>query len=370
MRFTLSIILCLLFCRTFSQSPGVEGLLTKPIVNCETVYNNALEVIPQIYASNSIDSVVRAIGFWESVCGVTEPGQRMKILVAIRNRNFSELLYDSNIVRYIQSYRYLVRYLASSGDHYELGRIDAERLKSFNAFTESLALSLMEVADTSSLEYFFCRLYANQTGMDEYPDHPKFSNSRLARFRENHTTRLKRVSRSHVSITAGIWMPTGNASLLGNHPELGFQLGFKKLKNRFDFGLAFRFIHSANNYQILRNGQLFNSKHFLGGLAGLEYAREFHSRKNHFIEVIGGFGADGFDVWNSDKDDAEIMKPLSIWSFNVNGGFQYNLMMKPTTYLSFRTQYHFMKYNNKGGTSLSGNAITAGLVLGFYSHPL
>jgi hypothetical protein len=354
----------------YSQSPGVEGLLTKPIVNCETVYNNALEVIPQLYAANSIDSVVRAIGFWESVCGVTEPAQRIKILIAIRNRNFSELLYDSNIIRYIQSYHHLLSYLATSGDHYDVDPIDAGRLKSFNSFTESLALSLLDVADTSSLEHYFCRLYANQTRINEYPDHPKFSNSRLARFKENHANEVKRSSRAHVSIMAGIWMPTGNASLLGNHPEIGFQLGFKKLKNRFDLGLAFRFIRSANSYQILRNGQLVDSRHFFGGLVGLEYAREFHSRKNHFIEVIGGFGADGFDVWNSDKEDAEIMKPLSIWTFNVNGGFQYNLMMKQTTYLSLRTQYHFVRYNNKGGTSLSGNAITAGLVLGFYSHPL
>jgi hypothetical protein len=60
------------------------------------------------------------------------------------------------------------------------------------------------------------------------------------------------------------------------------------------------------------------------------------------------------------------MKPLSILSYNLNGGIQYSLFYnkRKDAFLGFQARYHVTNYRNKGGTDLRGNPVTIGLVWG------
>jgi hypothetical protein len=74
-------------------------------------------------------------------------------------------------------------------------------------------------------------------------------------------------------------------------------------------------------------------------------------------------GYDGFDVFTSEAD-IQNLKPNSIGSFNANGGLKFNFYVNPTLYFGLQGRYNWINYNNKGGTSLNGNAFSIDFIIG------
>ena len=353
------------------NAQSVEDQLTKPVVRCEDVRVNALEVIPHLYQQQPIDSVIRAITFWERTCGLTEELQRIKILVAIKNRHFSELLYDSTIVYYINRFKEIKDLKDDeAGFWQERNPDDRKRLIEYNVFTKGLARSLLPVVDTSSLESYFCYLYADTGTARAILDKPKFEKTSLKRYYSKVQEYQRKQGRGYYAFTGGIWIPTGAATLLGNHPYVGLELGAFDDKNRINLSLNFKFGKSPNTYQIKRNGQLYDTDDFFGGYIGLDYGRKIAGNSTHSLELTAGAGLDGFDVYHtSDEYERDQMKPLSILSYNFNGGVQYSLFYnkRKSDFLGLQMRYNVTNYRNKGGTNLKGNPITVGLVWGMAS---
>ncbi|WP_315818943.1 hypothetical protein [Paraflavitalea speifideaquila] len=174
------------------HAQSIEEQLVKPVVRCEDVRLNALQVIPHMYRQGPIDSVIRAISFWEGVCGPTEEIQRIKILVAIRNRHFSELLYDSTIVLFIDRFKF-IKDLEPGGLPYEYRRdsVSHTRLVGYNAFTKELARTLLPQTDTTSLENYFCRLYADSGNTAAILDKPGFAKTSLKGYYRRNDDRIR-----------------------------------------------------------------------------------------------------------------------------------------------------------------------------------
>lgn len=353
----------------YAQS--VEEQLTKPVVRWEDVRLNALEAIPRLYRQQPIDSVIRAITFWERTCGRTEEIQRIKILVAVKNRHFSELLYDSTIVYHIDRFKEIKNLCDDETDYwYKRNPDERKRLVEYNVFTKELARSLLPVADTSSLESYFCYLYADTGDIKPMLDKPRFANTSLKRYYIKSQEFERKQGRGYYAFTGGVWIPTGAATLLGNHPYLGLELGAFDDKNRINLALSFKFGKSPNTYQIKRHDQLYDTDDFFGGYIGLDYGRKIAGNNTHSLELTAGAGLDGFDVYHtSDEDERERMKPLSILSYNFNGGAQYSLFYNKSKsdFLGLQVKYNVTNYRNKGGTNLKGNPITIGLIWGMAS---
>jgi len=168
-----------------------------------------------------------------------------------------------------------------------------------------------------------------------------------------------------VSCFSGIWLPTGNAKLLGPHPIVGVKVG--AVKKRFDFGalIEFRFIRSANTYQINYNNNTVSTHNFLGGLLSVYLNYDIAKLSNSEIYVIGGFGWDGFDA--IEKDPPTYPKSITINSFNYNlgigGRFHFSKKSK-SPYIGTELIYNFIDYENPKGTSIDGNTITIRLMYG------
>jgi hypothetical protein len=360
--------LLLLLTRTALHAQTVESQLTKPILRCEDIRQNALAAIPRIYREQPIDSVIRAISFWEDKCQNSEELQRIKILVAIKNRHFSELLYDSNIVHYIDRFKE-VKDLNSSSPPvwwYGYNPEDLKLLMAYNAFTKELAHSLLPVVDTAKLESYFCYLYADTGNTKKILDKSSFKNTSLVKYYSQFQTVQRKQGRMHIAFIGGVWIPTGAATLLGNHPYIGLEYGGRDDKNRLVFTMNFKFVQSQNTYQIKRNDQLYDTDHFFGGYLGLEYGRKIAGNNTHLLEATIGAGVDGFDVYNSYNEDSEQMKPVSIITYNFNGGVQYSFFYNKskTAFFGLQAKYNVTSYRNRGGTDVTGNPITIGLVWG------
>jgi hypothetical protein len=158
-------------------------------------------------------------------------------------------------------------------------------------------------------------------------------------------------------------MPTGDLTVVGNHPSIGFQLGGRDVYNQLDLTIQFRFLKSANTYLVRRNNILYESSSFFGGYIGMDYTRYLVSRQNFDFGVLAGMGFDGFDLFSSNNNNQHL-RPLSVGSFNANTGLRYNYFLSPTFYIGLQGRYNWINYNNTGGTSFSGNALSFDLIFG------
>jgi hypothetical protein len=168
------------------------------------------------------------------------------------------------------------------------------------------------------------------------------------------------------NFTAGAWLPTSRLHLLGNHPSVGMQGGIRNEKNELDIGLSVRFIRSSNNYVVLRNDSLYTLDDYVGGYIGVDYTHYFFQETHFQSGLMIGAGYDGFTIGNqgSDGQQPDYLKPLDIGSFNFNVGLRLSYSFKPSLYLALMPRYNFIRYDNRGGTSLVGNAFSIDFGIG------
>jgi hypothetical protein len=96
MKLSIAITVVLLTpCHLLAQDPaGIEKLMTKRAINCADILYNSSLLIPTYFHDGKIDSMRLVMKYWEDRCGLAEPLLRAKILLAIRDGNFEESLYE------------------------------------------------------------------------------------------------------------------------------------------------------------------------------------------------------------------------------------------------------------------------------------
>jgi hypothetical protein len=131
------------------------------------------------------------------------------------------------------------------------------------------------------------------------------------------------------TLITGVWIPTGNAAVLGIHPALGFQGGARFDRHQIDLTIQFRFLNTGETYYVKRSGNLYDVDHFFGGYIGLDYNYYFINKTRCDLGLLGGFGFDGFDIFSGNNSENDYLRPLSINSFNVNTGLRFNYIFSP-----------------------------------------
>lgn len=152
--------------------------------------------------------------------------------------------------------------------------------------------------------------------------------------------------------------------MVGQHPYLGFQIGY--LKNRISAyaELSFKFLNSRNHFYTELDDSLHYTNHFFGGYVGGGFNYEVKKLKSHSFDLLTGVAFDGFDVLSITNKLGGENYNKSINSLNINTGVGYRFTIKPLKslkYLGLDAKYNWVNYNNQNGTNLKGNSITVGL---------
>ena len=134
--------------------------------------------------------------------------------------------------------------------------------------------------------------------------------------------------RGTYGLMTGAWIPTGNLALLGVHPSVGGQFGIRNQHHEFDLTLQFRFAKSKDTYTVKRNGSYYDRDAYFGGYIGLDYSYYFLVKQSLKQASQAVWPMMVFDISGS-QNDYEYLKPLSIGSFNANGGLRMNVYVKP-----------------------------------------
>ncbi|MBK8806261.1 MAG: hypothetical protein IPO21_06325 [Bacteroidales bacterium] len=100
----------------------------------------------------------------------------------------------------------------------------------------------------------------------------------------------------------------------------------------------------------------------------------FFRNKKHFIAGVVGVGLDILKVlYPRDYPDAvleEERMAINLSSLNVNLGLQYKFLNPRGGYWGIAAKYEFVNFDNKNGTSLTGDVISVSISRGLLENSL
>jgi hypothetical protein len=166
-----------------------------------------------------------------------------------------------------------------------------------------------------------------------------------------------------LTIGTGIWVPQGHLSALGVHPAISYGFGARNKYNEWDIDASLRFVSTPSSYTVIRNDSAYSRNFYEGGFVGLDYTRYLVHGLRWEAGPIIGTGVDFFDIDNG-NDEFSYLSPSELTAFNFNIGLRYNYFITPRCFLWISARYHFLHYNNPGGTPLDGNAFSLEIIIG------
>lgn len=356
-------ILLLLHTISF-KAQEVEQLMTKKYIPCEDIILNATTLIPEYYQKNKTDTLTALIHYWEEQCGINESLLRLKILLAIEADTMNEAIYENvPVIAYLNDYRRRVRF-EKEGKKYAHYYWSPPVEKKFDAFIQQLAEQLQAKKSYDELSQFFIDFYANDfDGILYRLQDSSLAETEIGKVYEEAAEYYLNEIEGHFSLYSGMWIPRGNIDVLGIHPMLGFQVGYKKRKLLLDFAIEIRFGRAANDFFVLEEDSVYKSSHFFGGLIGIESGYELFRFKSHEIDLLGGVAYEGADILEIGDFRSSDYVSKSINTLNLNIGFGYRFYLKNKSYLGLEGRYNVVNYKNTP-TDLSGNTITVRLKYG------
>jgi hypothetical protein len=171
-----------------------------------------------------------------------------------------------------------------------------------------------------------------------------------------------------VEASLGIWIPTGQARLLGNHLMAGFKVGGSIGKFGYYWASDVRFGKSSENYFIKYNDSPFSTNDFhasfYSGLAG--YVNLHTTDVSDWFSSIG-IGVDRFTSFTGEPPNYPDRKFIGTINFNLGFGVRTYPWSNKNRYVIFELNYNFVDYQNNGGSRLSGDIVTLRVALGFRS---
>ncbi len=344
----------------------LDSLMTRRLPTCQDIALNGMGLIEEYYKMHQYDSLNQVLDYWEAKCGMSEALMRVKILRAIQENQFSESIYNQLIMQDLMVYLNRPMDLENQERLNKQQKIFAKKVSSYNVFTKKLAEQLLPQQRPKTLEHFFCAFYADQINNPLETLKQLDKPSRLETYYQTTIDKYLFLPDLYMNICTGVWMPQQKARLLGNHPYFGFGLGWQKRKMRYLISIAFRFSDAPNEYQTIYQNRLVTTNHFFGGYFGADFERTLFQRQKHQWELLGGIGWDGFDTVKTDQKNNEDGK--SINSVNLNIGLGYKYFYHKNLFWALISKYNFVKYRNTGGTDVTGNTVTLGLVLGYLQN--
>jgi len=187
-------------------------------------------------------------------------------------------------------------------------------------------------------------------------------NTLVRRLYEDEVKTYKALPDAHFFIYSGIFMPTGNAGLLGNHPVIGFNIGIKFDRITLDFASSLRFGSTKDPYLSLKPDTI-ESHYYFGGYIGLEFYYDLVKTGKYNLSAGAGVGMDGFDT--DDYYNYNFYGDYRILTVNGNLGLLNNWFINDRYYIGLSYKYNFVHYNSKYIVNdLSGNFHTIYLGIG------
>jgi len=370
----IQLFLTIILLTSFAFCQDLDVPLVTKKIDCSDIAHNSSLYYVKYMNENKIDSAQLLLNHWENICGTNEPVFRAKILLALKTRQYNDTLLTNTPLDYIFNYQNRMDMIVSEQryEYYSYKSYYGYILpdQEFDNFTWKLASDLKATYHTESVEYLLADFYSgNYETIFSKIQSETFENHTLTEKYDEVLRIYKKMPEFHISLLTGLWMPTGELTQLGLHPELGLQIGCKKKKMNYDFTLAFKFVNAPNDYYARRDIRYEDweaTNLFLGYYLGFEIGGDILVKKKHEVQVIGGIAWDAFSVLQEDKENE--LNPRSTSSFNINFGLAYRHYLTSNFYLGLRVKYNIVDYSLNHVIDFTGNPIIIQFSIGFIKN--
>jgi hypothetical protein len=366
----------MIFIANFLSGQDFDYLMTKKQADCSDIsYNSGLYFI-RYMQENKLDSADFLLKYWEGKCGMREPIYRAKILLALKQNQYNDSILTEGTLNNIFNYQNRMDMIKYSNyylyDNYKsyFGFIPPGQ--EFDNYTRELSKKLIREYEPDQIEYLLAEFYGeNSDTIFSKIQTKAYGQTALTTEYEKAVDKYLNMPELHMSWVTGLWIPTGELTKLGLHPEMGFQIGAKHKKMNYDLIMAFKFINSPNDYYARRTksgNSLELTNHFFGGHIGFDIGRDIYSKNGYEIQLTGGVAFDGFDALTEDKDND--LKAESTWTYNFNFGLGYRYYVTNKFYLGLRGKYNIVDYSLNNVIDFTGNPITIQFIIGGVNNVL
>ncbi|MFC2118046.1 hypothetical protein ACFLTI_06280 [Bacteroidota bacterium] len=168
--------------------------------------------------------------------------------------------------------------------------------------------------------------------------------------------------KGQLSCYSGAWIPAGEISKLGIHPEFGLQFASKKKKISYELSIGFKFLNTPNIYNAIRTTKIEETKHFRGSYMGFGIGRDIIKKSGHELQLLAGIALDGIEVLKNNSLSGNNAK--STWTYNINFGLGYKYYFSKKYLIGFRAKYNIVDYTLNNVIDLKGNTITIQVLFG------
>jgi hypothetical protein len=372
MRNTLLILTCILATAVTGgaqNAPDLERLMTRRVVDCNDIVYNCQTLMPRYAQQENTDSLWLVLQYWVNRCGESEQTLRMEMLLNLKDKTFYEANYRNDLLDLLLTYKRTVEYQHANvnnpnnnQDIFYKGSVD------FNAFTAAYAEAMAKENDPHTLEYLLCQYYTNNFNpLLSALKRNKIPGTTLQKSYNESAARVVNEPEGNLALIGEWWMPTQGASILGQHPGIGVQLGIKHKKTMVDLTGILRFGKARNEYEVYAQNQVMKTRHFLGGYLGIDVGRELWRNRWWELDLVGGVAYDGFEAIAEDVDAGINSKSINSLNINLGVGLRY-YYKGGGQYLSLQPRINAVNYANKAGSDLSGNTVSLRLIWGFSAN--
>lgn len=349
---------------SFSQHINVEPIIAQESIACPDIAFTLTHLLPLSHRDNQPDTIYAMLNHWQYHCGGPEPMVRFRILYQIETNTFSDYWYPDNILTLLDDYKDL----SSQRHPYYYDYFWGDYIPihpSFNDFTMNLATYLQRFADLKPIESFFLEFYSHQFDQaNKRLSSGELAGTRIDSLFRERQQQLLLGKKTAIGLYVGAWMPRSGLSILGNHLQIGIVA--QRTKNRIATNLYMNLglLNAPNDYAVVVNNVLYTTRSFLGIQAGVDLGYEIIKTKRMALLPLVGVAIEGFEAFSvSDQETFGLSK--FIGSLNLNAGAEYRIKTIENAHIGIQGRYHLVNYQNEGGSDLSGNVVTFGLILGF-----
>lgn len=339
-------------------------------IDCQDVSFNVHAILEGILSRQKLDSARLFLDYWKAKCGDKEQVISLETLLDIAQKRFTLSQVDEVFLRRMAFFR--LRKQADQQNAW-LGRFNPvfntapDLLDAFLKTDSLLVRFSWEITELNSLsndERFISRFYAES----QPTFRPLFTDYKLTRSRavyDKVLTETLRMPDFHLAIYAGAMVPFGKLEVFGTRPTFGFLLGWKKLRNNYDFGFGLGIGASNSPYTIDYENQLIETTKWTQYELSFSYNYDFLQSSKADVMLLTGIGAEGISVLSEDNDYGNDAYSMGSLNLNLGIGLEFH---QHWGYYGLQTRYNWVDYKNGNGTALNGNYLSVRLLAGFLSN--
>ncbi|MDY0343945.1 MAG: hypothetical protein RBR28_10260 [Lentimicrobium sp.] len=350
-----------------------EERLVHSQTSCAQIALRSSELFPYYMEAGMIDSAGLLLNFWNEKCGSVEPVFRANLLMVLKMHYYTDELIDAFFLEMMNVYESRLTLINNNQNfiyNYNHARFDYVPVDGiFDNWSQRIATDLLEYYSPGETEYLLCLFYSGQTALAyQLIQEQPYASSAPGVLYADKLNEALRIPMLNLGFYAGTWIPDGQLSRIGVHPELGMTYGVKVKEHSFDLVMGIKFIKAPKEYKALRHkfSEPEYTDYFFGGYIGLEYSRDLLNFKPYQTYFTLGAAYDGFNMLEEDVD--ADLKLSSANSYNFNIGLGMRILLFSNNYLNMGIRYNLVDYTLNDKFFLKGNVYTVRLSYQFFSN--